>query len=380
MPHSRMPARLIFIIVSQFLSGSIWFAGNVAFEGRGLILSALQLGFIIGSLCFALFNLSDRFSPVRVFFFSSFAGAVLNLLGIFLEDNTGLLMLTRLGCGVSLAGIYPVGMKIAASWFPETISRALGFLVGALVLASGFPFLLRAMDIEAGAGLILGVTSAACLTGGAIQLFLVKDGPHLPRALALDMSVVTRMFRHPGFRAASFGYFGHMWELYAVFAHVPLLFVVIAPDHSAIWAFSFFLAGSLACALGGLAALKTGSRKVALGALAVSGLCCLGSPWFQALPSWAALIAMLIWGAAAAMDSPQFSSLNTRFAPKEYVGSALTLVNCIGFLITIVTIELLGVWIHTFGIRTAFLLLAPGPVFGFLALRQCPGSRNSNGQ
>ena len=379
MGHPRMPARLIFIIVSQFLSGSIWFAGNVAYEGQGLILSAVQLGFILGSLCFALFNLSDRFSPVRVFFASALAGAVLNLLGIFLEHRTGLLMLTRLGCGICLAGIYPVGMKIAASWFPETVSRALGFLVGALVLASGFPYLLRAMDLEAGAGLILGATSAACIIGGVIQLFLVKDGPHLPRASALDMGVVTRMFRHPGFRAASFGYFGHMWELYAVFAHVPLLFVAVAPNHSGLWSFSFFGAGALACSLGGLAALKIGSQKVALWALAVSGGCCLVSPWFQSLPAWAAIGLMLIWGAAAAADSPQFSSLNTRFAPKEYVGSALTLVNCIGFLITILTIELLGLWIQTFGLRTAFLLLAPGPVFGFLALKKCPDSQDGNG-
>ena len=358
--------------MSQFLSGSIWFAANVAYAGQGMILSALQLGFIIGSLAFALLNLSDRISPVKVFFFSSFAGAVLNLTGALLADHMVLLMVTRLGCGICLAGIYPVGMKIAASWFPDTVARALGFLVGALVLASGFPYLIRSFNLQAGAGLVLGATSAACLAGGAIQLFLVKDGPHLPRASALDLKVLGRMFKNPGFRAASFGYFGHMWELYAVFAYMPLIFASLVPTSPALWAFGFFGAGALACALGGLAALRTGSKKVALLALAVSGLCCLLSPWFQSLPLWAALVVMLVWGAAVAADSPQFSSLNTRFAPREYVGSALTLVNCMGFFITIVSIELLDFWINTFGLHTAFLLLVPGPIFGFLSLRKCP--------
>jgi len=367
--------KLICIILSQFLSGSIWFAANVAYAGQGLILSAVQLGFITGSLVFALVNLSDRCAPARVFFCCSLAGAALNLCGIFLGKSPGLLMVTRFGCGISLAGIYPVGMKIAASWYPATISRALGFLVGALVLAAGFPYLIRAFSIEAGAGLILGITSGACITGGVIQVLLVRDGPHLPRATVFDMGVLGRMFRHPGFRGASFGYFGHMWELYAVFAYVPLLFASLTPVRPVLWVFGFFVAGALGCGLGGLVALKTGSRKVALWALGISGLCCFFSPWFHLLPVWASLFVMLVWGIAVVADSPQFSSLNTRFAPREYVGSALTLVNCIGFLITIITIELLGLWIEAFGIRAAFLLLLPGPVVGFLALLRCPADK-----
>lgn len=372
--------KLLFIILSQFLSGSIWFAANAAYSGQGLILSAVQLGFILGSLGFALFNISDRFSPATVFFCCSLAGAGLNLCGIFLGQNLPLLMASRLGCGICLAGIYPVGMKIAASWFPDTVSRALGFLVGALVLASGFPYLIRALSLDTGGpGMILGFTSMACLTGGLIQILLVGDGPHLPRASAFDMGVLGRMFRHPGFRGASFGYFGHMWELYAVFAYAPLLLVSLAPSRPVLWAFGFFAAGAAGCALGGLVALRTGSRKVALTALGTSGACCLISPWLQGLPSWAALALMVVWGTAVAADSPQFSALNTRFAPRAYVGSALTLVNCIGFLITIFTIELLGIWISHFGIRTAFLLLLPGPVFGFISLLKCPDAADPAG-
>lgn len=371
--------KLFFIILSQFLSGSIWFAGNVAYEGQGMILSAVQLGFIAGTLSFAVFNISDRYSPARVFCACALAGAAFNLAGALLEAEIVLLMFTRFCCGVALAGIYPVGMKIAASWFPQTISRALGFLVGALVLASGFPWLIRAMGwgMAGEAWAILGVTSAACVAGGLIQVFLVGDGPHLPRASRFDARVLGRMFAHKGFLGASLGYFGHMWELYAVFAYVPLLFQqVVTPGvggNPSFWTFGFFVSGFLGCAMGGLVALKTGSRKVARTALLLSGLICLMTPWIPKLPAPAALFLLMVWGATVVADSPQFSALNTRFAPKAYVGSALTLVNCIGFLITIVTIELLAVWIRIWGTDTAFLPLVIGPFLGWVALK--PGRR-----
>ncbi len=360
--------RLPFIILSQFFSGSIWFAANVAYQGQGLLLSAVQFGFIIGTLVFAVLNISDRFSPVRVFFYCSVMGAVFNGSGLLITDQRLLLLISRLLCGVALAGIYPVGMKIAASWYPDTISRALGWLVGALVLASGLPYLIKSVSWQGDAGVILVVTSILCLMGGVIQLFAVGDGPHLPRGSAFDIRVIKKIFAHPGFKAASFGYFGHMWELYAVWAYVPFLIKIVHPQNHHFFSFLFFFVGFLGCGIGGMAALKTGSRKVALTALFVSGAICFLSPVITQINPMLALAIILIWGAAVVMDSPQFSALNTRFAPTAYVGSALTIVNCIGFLITIVTIEMLGIWIELFGIRTAFLPLAVGPVWGWVSL------------
>jgi len=365
--------RLFFIIVSQFLSGSIWFAANVAYQGQGILLSAIQFGFICGTLVFAALNLSDRFSPAKVFFICSLIGALFNFSGIFLSNHFPVLLITRVICGISLAGIYPVGMKIAASWYPETVSKALGWLVGALVLAAGFPYLIRVLDWQGIGRTILAVTSVLCAAGGMIQLFLVKDGPYLPKASHLDLTVIRDVFRHPGFRASAFGYFGHMWELYAVFAYVPSLIAALVDSHAAALSFGFFVAGFIGCAAGGLIALRTGSRRVAMTSLFVSGVLCLISPLLFYLPVWAALILVFIWGAAVVADSPQFSTLNTLFAPRDYVGSALTIVNCIGFLITIVTIELLDVWIKTLGIRTAFLPLVLGPVFGWMSLKKYRG-------
>jgi MFS family permease len=366
--------RLFLIILAQFLSGSIWFAANAAFFDQKFLLSAVQAGFITGTLSFAYLNLSDRFSPVRVFFICALAGAVFNLGGVLLPPSRGLLLTSRFLCGISLAGIYPVGMKIAASWYPDTLGRALGFLVGALVLASGSPYLIKAIHWQGDPGSILWVTSAACLTGGVIQVFFVGDGPFLPKGSPFNPKVIRYLFTNPYFRASALGYFGHMWELYAVWAAVPLLFSLLVPEQADLWAFAFFGAGFTGCAIGGMLSLKWGSRKVAGTALIISALCCLMSPAILYLPRTVALGMILLWGLSVVADSPQFSSLNTRFAPAGYVGSALTLVNCIGFVITIFSIELVTFWIRHWGIHTAFLCLAPGPILGWIWLnREIPG-------
>ena len=368
--------RLFFIILSQFLSGSIWFAANVAYLDHGFLLSAVQFGFILGTLIFAFLNISDRFSPARVFFFCALLGSLFNISGIFLLNTPAILLISRLCCGVTLAGIYPVGMKIAASWYPQTVSKALGWLVGALVLAAGFPYLIKVLNWQNSMDFILQATSVLCFAGGVIQLLLVGDGPYLPKSSEFKIDVIKDIFQHPGFRASAFGYFGHMWELYAVFAYIPLVLASVVESHVDLWSFSFFVFGFLGCAAGGMVALKVGSRIIALVALFMSGTICLISPILPSLPQGVALIIIQIWGVTVVADSPQFSSLNTRFAPQKYVGSALTIVNCIGFFITIITIELLGVWIDWFGVRTAFLPLVLGPVFGWFSLKKYPCMHN----
>ncbi len=366
--------RLSLIILSQFLSGSIWFAANAAFQGQGFLLSAVQAGFIVGTLIFAALNLADRFSPARLFFISSLFGALFNISPLFIGQETGLLLISRFLCGISLAGIYPVGMKIAASWYPDTLGKALGFLVGALVLASGFPYFIRVVSWQGDPSLILTITTWLCLTGGIIQVALVKDGPALPKGSAFNLAAIKEAFSHPGFRAASFGYFGHMWELYALWAFIPVLCRTLVPESADLWSFAVFGAGFLGCGLGGLLSIRTGSRKIAKWALMGSGFCCLVSPFLHQMPRPLALGFLLFWGVSVVTDSPQFSSLNARFAPRAYVGSALTIVNCIGFLITIFTIELLGFWINAWGIKFAFLPLAAGPLFGWIAMNRFSGT------
>jgi len=286
--------RLFLIICAQFFSGSIWFAANAAFLGQKFLLSAVQAGFIAGTLCFAFLNLSDRFSPARLFFACSIAGAVCNLAGVLVPSSPEMLLVSRFLCGMALAGIYPVGMKIAASWYPKTLGRALGFLVGALVLASGFPYLIKAIAWQGDPGLILWVTSSLCVTGGVIQVVFVRDGPFLPKGSPFNPGVMRHLFSHPRFRASALGYFGHMWELYAVWAAVPLLFTVMVPARADAWAFGFFAAGFFGCAAGGILSLQWGSRAVAGKALMVSALCCLASPAILYLPLPLGLALILI--------------------------------------------------------------------------------------
>jgi MFS family permease len=376
------PARILPVIVaSQFAGTSLWFAGNavlgdlqrdwgLASEALGYVTSAVQLGFIAGTLVFALLAVADRFSPRMVFLICSLAGAVANL-GV-LAAGAGLapLLACRFATGFFLAGIYPVGMKIAAGWYREGLGNALGFLVGALVLGTAFPHLLKALGQSwPWQSVLFGVSLVAAL-GGVAMYLLVPDGPNLAKAARFDPRALATTFASKGFRASCFGYFGHMWELYAFWAFVPVALATCAPGHSVpLWSFVVIAAGALGCVGGGLASLRAGSARVACIQLSASGVCCLLSPLLLLAPPAVVLAYLFFWGIVVVGDSPQFSALNAANAPRESVGTALTFGNCVGFAITIGSIQLLNALSGAIPVEYLFLLLAPGPVLGLLAMR-----------
>ncbi len=240
---SVRPRRILpIIIVSQFAGTSLWFAGNAILsdlgqhwgagdDALGYVTSAVQLGFIAGTLVFAFFALSDRFSPRNVFFVCSLAGAASNLAVYFASMHFEAVLALRFGTGFFLAGIYPVGMKIAAGWYRSGLGNAIGFLVGALVLGTAFPHLLKgaghAMPWEA-VTLIVSITAAA---GGLLMRAFVSDGPYLAQAPRFDPRAFASIFAQPLFRSSAFGYFGHMWELYAFWAFVPFVLSAHATRH-----------------------------------------------------------------------------------------------------------------------------------------------------
>ncbi len=376
------PARILPVIVaSQFAGTSLWFAGNavlgdlqqawgLAPDALGYITSAVQLGFICGTLVFAFLAVADRYSPRLVFLLCSLAGAAANL-GVLAADG-GLtpLLACRFATGFFLAGIYPVGMKIAAGWYRTGLGNALGFLVGALVLGTAFPHLLKALGQSwPWEGVLAGVSLIAA-SGGLLMYLLVPDGPNLGKGSKFDPRALAAVFASKGFRASSFGYFGHMWELYAFWAFVPVVLVARAPEFNVpLWSFIIIAVGALGCVVGGLLSLRAGSARVAQVQLAASGVCCLISPLLLLAPPPVVLAFLIFWGIAVVGDSPQFSALNAANAPRESVGSALTIANCIGFAITIGSIQLLNTVSGTLPVEYLFLLLAPGPVLGLLALR-----------
>ncbi len=379
-PHR--PAHILPVIVAaQFAGVAIWFAGNAvlpdlqrqwgfADAALGYVTSAVQLGFIAGTLVFAFLAIADRYSPRRVYLACSIAGALANLGAMAADGSLSALLATRFVTGFFLAGIYPVGMKIASGWYQKGLGHALGLLVGALVLGTAFPHLLKGLgQAWPWEAVVIGV-SVLCALGGALMFAFVPDGPHLSRGTKFDPTALATVFRSRDFRASAFGYFGHMWELYAFWAFVPVALAARgAADNVSLWAFAVIAVGFLGCAVGGRISLRVGSARVAVAQLGTSGACCLLSPLAFLAPTPVFLAFLLVWGVTVVGDSPQFSALNAANAPRAFVGSALTIANCIGFAITIPAIELLNVASAWLPVQYLFLLLVPGPVFGLLAMR-----------
>lgn len=369
------------IVIAQLLATSLWFAANAVIGklqslwglpgGEGLVTTAVQLGFITGTLVYAFFALADRYRSGNVFLISALLAAVANAAVVIAPAQLGLVMALRFAVGFCLAGVYPVGMKMAAGWYSGGLGRALGFLVGALVLGTASPHLLR--ELSAGWDwrvVLLGTSAAAVFAGGLA--WLVPEGPYLKRGGQLRFRDVLAAFRVPRFRAAAGGYFGHMWEVYAFWAFVPVWIAAYGtlPGSISGWSFAVIGLGALGCAGGGYLVRRYGGGGVALGQLGVSGLCCLFSPLLFFAPPAVFAPFLLVWGIAVAGDSPQFSALNAQNAPPGVVGSALTLTNCIGFAISIFSLALLE-WAQL-NLRPEFLLvlLTPGPVLGLLAGRR----------
>lgn len=386
------PARILpLIIFSQFTGTSLWFAGNavvtdlqrdwgLAEQSLGHVTSAVQLGFIAGTLLFALLMIADRFSPRLVFFYCSLAGALANIALLVAPQQLSWLLMLRFATGFFLAGIYPVGMKIAAGWYAQGLGRALGYLVGALVLGTAFPHLIRSSGTDFPWQQVILFVSALAAFGGFVMLMLVPDGPHLPKGSVFDPQALKIIFRSRRFRASAFGYFGHMWELYTLWAFIPLLLLTYSRVNDItlnvpLWSFLVIASGFLGCAFGGIVSARLGSARVAAVQLGISGICCLLSPLLFASSAPVFLCFLLLWGITVVGDSPQFSALNAANAPSKYVGSALTIVNSIGFLITVFSIQLASSLLPLFEIQYIFLLLVPGPVLGLWMLRPLLSSR-----
>ena len=347
---------------------------GLAADALGYMTSAVLLGFIAGTLSFAFFAIADQFSSRVVFLACSLLGAVANL-GVYLfAEGLASLLFFRFVTGFFLAGIYPVGMKIAAGWYKRELGKAIGFLIGALVLGTALPHLLRAIGHNLPWQMVTVTVSGIAAAGGLLMYAFVPDGPYLVKGTRFDPKALASVFRSRLFRASAFGYFGHMWELYSVWAFAPVALAAYLASKPGVhldisfWAFCVIGIGSIGCAGGGLYSLKHGSARVAFAQLASSGLCCLLSPLMFYAPTPVYLAFLLFWGIVVVGDSPQFSTLNAENAPRHLVGSALTITNCIGFAISIFSLQLLNYLVTFIDPSYLFLVLVPGPLCGLISM------------
>ena len=374
------------IVISQFFCTSLWFAGNgvmhelmvnfgLGESALGYLTSSVQFGFIIGTLLFAIFSISDRYSPSKVFFFCALLGALFNVCTIWEANTYSNIIFFRFSTGFFLAGIYPVGMKIAADYYEKGLGKSLGFLVGALVVGTAFPHLLKEVKGDLSWKSVLITTSTIATLGGILMVSFVADGPHRKPSQKINLLAIPKIFKEQNFRAAAYGYFGHMWELYTFWAFVPIIlqtYLSMHPDVSfniPLLSFVIIAIGGIACVIGGFLAQKIGLKKVAVSSLFLSCLCCLLSPIVFSLDSQILFITFLIiWGMVVIADSPLFSTLVAQNAPTELKGTALTIVNSIGFFLTILSIQLINELRVLTNAPIIFIILALGPILGLIAL------------
>ena len=389
--RSISPGFASFLIVfAELLGTSLWFSINsvadnlmstwdINLAGIGLLTNAVQLGFVAGTLIFAFGGIADRFRPSRIFSICALLGALFNGLFALYADSILLGSVLRFLVGVCLAGIYPIGMKLIITWDPGRASQRLAQLVGMLILGTALPHATRYFGVDWPWQLVILFSSILALLA-MIMIFWLGDGPHLKMTGQSNIKPISirSIFTIPRYRSSAFGYFGHMWEVYAFWAMVPMLIAVTHqisnPTDLSGFSFVVIAMGAVGCFIGGQLSKTISSSRVASYALGLSGLCCLIYPWVKEAPLLLQLLFWAIWGMSAAADSPQLSAISAKACPPEIVGTALTIQNAIGFGITMISIQLCTVLIPYLNNYISWVLL-PGPVIGLIVLNRITQSK-----
>jgi len=391
--------------VGELLAMSPWFSASavaplitpaLALTGLDLpmLTIAVQLGFVAGALLLAITGAPDVLPARALFLAGALVAAVANLGFAYAATDFGSALAFRFVTGFALAGVYPVGMKIVAGWFRRERGLAIGILVGALTVGASLPYLFRALGALSGLDwrAIVASASLAGVLGGVLVGGSVDRGPFDVPAPRFSLSFARRAFSEPSVRLANLGYLGHMWELYAMWTWIPLFFAasftaagLADPAAASFAAFVVVAAGGVGCAVAGLAADRVGRTTLTIVAMAVSGTCSVAIGLLFGAAPWLTLLVGLVWGVSVVADSAQFSVAVTELGPPGTTGSALALQTAAGFLLTGVTILLVGLLRDTdaLGWRLVFVLLAVGPLVGILAMGRLRGrpeaARMANG-
>ena len=385
-----MPERwrqLTALSLAELLALSLWFSASAVLPalqrewslgagGSAGLTIAVQLGFIAGTLASALGNLPDVWSIRHLMAGSALLGAAANgALALWVDALPGALAL-RFVTGVAMAGAYPPAMKIMATWFREGRGLAIGILVGALTVGSATPWLIRGLTTWPWRQILLAASGLAVLAAVVVVL-LVREGPNRFPSARFDPHMALAVFRERGPRLACLGYFGHMWELYAMWAWIGLFlfesarvagatgYAGLAPSTAT---FAVIAMGALGCWLGGVVSDRWGRTAATIVAMALSGACAATIGLTFGGPPALTLALAVVWGITVIADSAQFSTAITELSPPAYVGTALTMQTCVGFALTNLSIWLLLPVVNAVGWRWAFATLAIGPALGVVAM------------